>query len=107
MKKKLFKKYCIYRDINAPVPKSTRWGHDGLCVVIGRDAVIGENVLIGQGVTIGKRNGRMPTIEDDVEIHANAVVIGGITVGQGSIIGAGAVVLKDVPPFTTVVGVWK
>lgn len=103
----MFDNWKHYRQIRCKVPGSTRWGHDGLCVVIGRDAVIGENVLIGQGVTIGKRNGMMPVIEDDVEIHANAVVIGGITVGRGAIIGAGSVVLKDVPPFTTVTGVWK
>ena len=103
----MFNNWRHYRQINCKVPKSTRWGHDGLCVVIGRDAKIGENVMIAQGVTIGKRNGLMPTIEDDVEINANAVIIGGITVGQGAVIGAGAIVLKDVPPFTTVVGVWK
>lgn len=78
-------------------------------VVIGETAEIGNNVTIYQGVTIGgtgKETGkRHPTIEDNVMIASGAKVLGPIVIGHNSKIGAGSVVLKDVPPFSTVVGV--
>ena len=78
-------------------------------VVIGETAVIGDNVTIYQGATLGgtgKHTGkRHPTIEDDVMISAGAKILGPFTVGKGSRIGAGAVVLSEVPPYCTVVGV--
>ncbi|MDE6189281.1 MAG: serine O-acetyltransferase [Clostridia bacterium] len=81
----------------------------GVGVVIGETVQIGTNVLIYQGVTLGgtgKDTGkRHPTIEDNVMISAGAKVLGPITVGHNSKIGAGSVVLKDVPPNSTVVGV--
>lgn len=77
-------------------------------VVIGETTVIGEDVTIYQGVTLGgtgKDVGkRHPTIGDRVTIGAGAKVLGPFTVGSGSKIGAGAVVLKEVPPNCTVVG---
>lgn len=81
----------------------------GAGVVIGETTEIGNNVTIYQGVTLGgtgKDTGkRHPTIEDDVMISAGAKVLGPFTVGKGSKIGAGSVVLKEVPPYSTVVGV--
>lgn len=81
----------------------------GAGVVIGETAEIGNNVVLYQGVTLGgtgKDVGkRHPTIEDDVMISAGAKVLGPLTVGKGSKIGAGSVVLKSVPPYCTVVGV--
>lgn len=81
----------------------------GMGVVIGETAEIGDNVTIYQGATLGgtgKDSGkRHPTIEDDVVISSGAKVLGPFTVGKGSKIGAGAVVLKEVPPYCTVVGV--
>ena len=81
----------------------------GSGVVIGETAVIGNNVTIYQGVTLGgtgKDIGkRHPTIEDNVVISAGAKILGPFTVGHDSKIGAGSVVLKEVPPFCTVVGV--
>ena len=78
-------------------------------VVIGETCEIGNNVTIYQGVTLGgtgKDVGkRHPTIEDDVMISSGAKVLGPITIGKGSKIGAGSVVIKDVPPHCTVVGV--
>lgn len=80
-------------------------------VVIGPDAVIGARARIHQGVTIGEPvhvgDGRWVSsrIGDDVTIGAGAVLLGGITVGSGAVIGANAVVTKDVPAGTTVVGV--
>lgn len=81
----------------------------GSGVVIGETTEIGDNVTILQGVTLGgtgKEAGkRHPTIQDDVSIGTGAKVLGGFTVGTGSKIGANAVVLRDVPPNSTVVGV--
>ena len=81
----------------------------GSGVVIGETAEIGDDVLIYQGVTLGgtgKDTGkRHPTIGNRVMISAGAKVLGPITVGDGSRVAAGAIVLHDVPPNTTVVGV--
>lgn len=81
----------------------------GLGVVIGETAVVGDDVTIYQGVTLGgtgkEKGKRHPTIEPECVIGVGAKVLGAITVGRGSRIGAGAVVVKDVPPGCTVVGV--
>lgn len=78
-------------------------------VVIGETAVVGSNVTLYQGVTLGgtgKGHGkRHPTLCDGVFVGNNANVLGNITVGQNSRVGAGSVVLADVPPNSTVVGV--
>lgn len=78
-------------------------------VVIGETTIIGDNVTLYQGVTLGgtgKESGkRHPTIEDNVMISAGAKVLGSFTIGAGSKIGAGSVVLSEVPPGATVVGV--
>lgn len=81
----------------------------GIGVVIGETAIVGDNVTLYQGVTLGgtgKEQGkRHPTIENNVMISAGAKVIGSFTVGENSKIGAGSVVLSEVPPNSTVVGV--
>lgn len=81
----------------------------GIGVVIGETSVIGDNVTLYQGVTLGgtgKEHGkRHPTIGNNVMISAGAKVIGSFTVGENSKIGAGSVVLTEVPPNSTVVGV--
>lgn len=81
----------------------------GMGVVIGETAEVGDNVTIYQGSTLGgtgKETGkRHPTIGDNVVIASGAKVLGPFTVGDSSKIGAGAVVLKEVPPNCTVVGV--
>ncbi len=78
-------------------------------VIIGETTVIGNNVTLYQGVTLGgtgKEHGkRHPTIEDNVMISAGAKILGSFTIGANSKIGAGSVVLKAVPPNSTVVGV--
>lgn len=78
-------------------------------VIIGETAIIGNNVTLYQGVTLGgtgKEHGkRHPTICDNVMISAGAKVLGSFTVGENSKIGAGSVVLEEVPPNCTVVGV--
>jgi len=81
----------------------------GMGVVIGETSVIGNNVTMYHGVTLGgvslKKGKRHPTIADDVVIGAGAQILGAITVGSCSRIGANAVVVKDVPPDSVVVGV--
>ena len=81
----------------------------GSGVVIGETAEVHKGTVIYQGVTLGgtgkERGKRHPTIMEDVTLSAGAKVLGGFTVGKGAKIGAGAVVLKEVPPYATVVGV--
>ena len=81
----------------------------GMGVVIGETTVIGDDVTIYQGVTLGgtgKETGkRHPTLEDCVVVGVGAAVLGNITVGRGSKVGGGAVVIDEVPPNCTVVGV--
>lgn len=78
-------------------------------VIIGETTIIGNNVTLYQGVTLGgtgKEHGkRHPTIGDNVMISAGAKVLGSFTIGENSKIGAGSVVLEEVPPNSTVVGV--
>ncbi|MBE5747793.1 MAG: serine O-acetyltransferase [Clostridiales bacterium] len=81
----------------------------GSGVVIGETAEVHKGTVIYQGVTLGgtgkERGKRHPTIMENVTLSAGAKVLGGFTVGQGAKIGAGAVVLREVPPYATVVGV--
>lgn len=82
----------------------------GMGVVIGETAVVGDRVKLFHGVTLGgtgneKGRKRHPSIHDDAEIGANATLLGNITVGHHAKVGAGAVVLHDVPPYATAVGV--
>lgn len=81
----------------------------GTGVIIGETTIIGNNVTLYQGVTLGgtgKETGkRHPTLEDNVMVSAGAKVLGSFTVGENSKIGAGSVVIEEVPPNCTVVGV--
>ena len=84
----------------------------GLGVVIGETATIGDNVTLYHGVTLGgivatnqPGKKRHPTIENGAIIGAGAQILGGIIVGQNARVGANAVVVKDVPSGTTVVGI--
>lgn len=81
----------------------------GMGVVIGETCEIGNNVTIFQGVTLGgtgkEKGKRHPTLEDDVLVATGAKILGSIVIGRGSKIGAGSVVLNDVPINSTVVGI--
>jgi serine O-acetyltransferase len=81
----------------------------GAGVIIGETAIIGDNVTLYQGVTLGgtgkEKGKRHPTLEDNVMVSAGAKILGSFTIGENSKIGAGSVVLKEVPPNCTVVGV--
>lgn len=81
----------------------------GMGVVIGETCEIGDNVTVFQGVTLGgtgkEKGKRHPTVNDNALIATGAKVLGSITIGENSKVGAGSVVLKDVPPNSTVVGI--
>ncbi|HJV16120.1 MAG TPA: serine O-acetyltransferase [Bacillales bacterium] len=81
----------------------------GMGVVIGETCEIGDNVTVFQGVTLGgtgkEKGKRHPTIKDNALIATGAKVLGSITIGENAKIGAGSVVLKEVPPNSTVVGI--
>jgi len=81
----------------------------GMGLVIGETAEVGDDVTLYQGVTLGgtslKREKRHPTLERDVVVGTGAAVIGAIRVGEGARIGAGSVVVTEVPPNSVVVGV--
>ena len=81
----------------------------GMGVVIGETSEIGDNVTLYQGVTLGgtgkEKGKRHPTLGNDVMVGVGAKILGAVTIGDGARIGAGAVVLRDVPPFATAVGV--
>ncbi len=81
----------------------------GMGVVIGETSEIGENVTLYQGVTLGgtslQHGKRHPTLRDNVTVGVNAALLGAITIGQNSRVGAGSVVVKDVPANATVVGI--
>jgi len=81
----------------------------GAGVVIGETTVIGDNVTLFQGVTLGgtgkEKGKRHPTLGNNIVVGAGAKVLGNITIGDNSYIGANSVVLKDVPANSTVVGV--
>lgn len=81
----------------------------GAGVVIGETAIVGADVTLYQGVTLGgtghERGKRHPTLRDGVFVGSNAQILGNICIGENSRVGAGSVVLRDVPPNSTVVGV--
>ncbi len=81
----------------------------GMGVVIGETAIVGNDVTLYQGVTLGgtgkEKGKRHPTLKDGVFVGNNSNILGNITIGENSRVGAGSVVLRDVPPNSTVVGV--
>lgn len=110
----LFLQNCVSTKFGVDIHPAARIGHSvlvdhGTGVVIGETAVVGNNVSILQSVTLGgtgKEEGdRHPKIGDGVLISAGAKILGNIRVGNGAKVGAGSVVLQDVPAHTTVVGV--
>jgi len=109
------KKYYIWQirvwiacDIQRSLPETIKLGHP-VGIVIGHDVVIGENVQINQNVTLGERGDGhplgKPVIEDNVIIYAGSIILGDVTVGKNSTIGANSIVLTDVEPGSTIVGV--
>lgn len=96
----------IYQAHNSFIPASaqigegTVFGYKGIGVIVHKRAVIGKNCIVGTNVTIGGKSGhyQVPHIGDDVDISTGAKILGPVTVGDGCVIGANAVVIKDCPP---------
>lgn len=88
------------------IGKGTKMPHDALGSVFHPDVKIGKNCVVRQGVTIGGRSGhtQLPVLEDFVDVGTHAQILGPIVLGHHSVIGAGAIVLKDVPPYAVVAG---
>ena len=99
--------YAARVPAEADIHPSVHFSHNALAVVVTKEASIGARCQIGVHVLLGSRwpvpGG--PRLEEDVIVHAGAKIIGPITIGRGSVIGAGAVVVDDVPPHSLVVGV--
>lgn len=90
----------------AKIGKNAYFPHRAIGVVIHENAVIGENARIQANVVIGgKGQSGVPIIGNNVQIGANAVIEGGVEIGDNAIVGAGAVVLKDVPAACVACGV--
>lgn len=102
--------YYLHNSIvpgTCEIGKETKIAYGGIGIVIHARARIGEHCMIGQGITIGGRNGasEVPIIERNVYIGAGSRILGAITIGHNSIIGANSVITKDIPPYSIVIGV--
>lgn len=99
--------YAARIPAEADIDPSVHFSHNALAVVVTKKASIGPRCQIGMHVLLGSswplEGG--PRLEEDVIINCGAKVIGPVTIGRGSVIGVNAVVLKDVPPCSLVVGV--
>lgn len=98
----------VYYHCDIPIAVDIRgvyFCHKGFGIVINPNAQIGEGTVIQHRVTIGEIDGCSPIIGRNCYIGAGAIIIGGITIGDNVKIGAGAVVVTDIPANTTAVGV--
>ena len=106
----LYTQFVLGCDINPSTKIGTGFKifHSAHASVVSPGTIIGNNVSLRQNTTIGAKGfdgaEKSPIIEDNVTIGPNVCIIGDITIGEGTIIGAGAVVVKDVPAHTIVVG---
>lgn len=100
----LKRKYHIVLGENVVVGDNLKLPHPQN-IVFGIGTVIGNNCVVYQDVTFGKKNDEYPTIGNNVVVYPGAKVLGGITVGDNAVIGANAVVIKDVPRDSIVGGV--
>ncbi|MCH4168365.1 MAG: hypothetical protein LKF42_03845 [Streptococcaceae bacterium] len=116
IRKRIYIRYGVLFGRGSKIDSSLHITHP-TGIIIGGGSIIKEDVVIYQGVTLGLKNGNSydeakkniengyyPIIERGVKIYSNAVVIGGITIGENSVIGANSVVTKNVPPNTLVAG---
>lgn len=100
---------CIELPWNTKVGKGLSLFH-GQSLVVNDETIIGENCTLRHSTTIGNKQlsdgkfSKAPIIEDNVDIGSNVVILGPITIGEGSVIGAGSVVVKDIEPYSLVVG---
>lgn len=102
--------FLIYNSkipYTAQIGGGTKFGYGGIGTVLHARTVIGKNCMVGPNVTIGGRSGyyEVPVIGDNVEISTGSKVLGPIHIGNNAVIGANAVVIKDVPENAVVAGV--
>lgn len=88
----------------AEIGKNSVFAYGGIGVIVHANARIGERCNFGSAVTIGGSHAGIPIIGDDVYLSTGSKVIGNVRIGDGAVIGANAVVTKDVLPFTVVAG---
>lgn len=96
-KKKILKNYqsIIGKSLYFPHPNG---------IVIGKNCTIGDSCIIYQNVTLGQRNGKYPIIGNNVVIYPSSIVLGDIIIGDNSIIGAGSIVIRNIPSNSKVAG---
>ncbi len=99
--------FSIVLPPSVTLGRNVSFSYSGLGIVVHARCCIGNGVTISQHVTLGGRSGLhdVPVVEDDVLIGAGAKILGPVRIGRGASIGANSVVLHDVPPFATVVGI--
>jgi len=99
--------YAARIPAEADIHPTVHFSHNALAVVVTKKAVIGPHCHIGMHVLLGSRwpLAGGPRLEENVIVHAGAKIIGPVTIGRGSVIGANAVVLEDIPPYSLAVGV--
>jgi serine O-acetyltransferase len=90
--------------LNSKISKSVKFAHNGLGCVISSECKIGKNSIVYQNVTIGQKNGKYPTIGENVIIYPGSVIVGNIIIGDKSIIAPNSVVLKSFEPNSIIVG---
>lgn len=104
LSKRLCKKYALWIAPSAVIGKGLKLPHY-MGVVIGEGAVIGNDCTIYQQVTLGQRDGEYPTLGNNVVVYAGAKILGKVDIGSGAVIGANAVVLRDVPAGAVAAGI--
>ena len=102
--RRVCRRYCV------DLPETTQIGK-GLIIyhcyglVVNGKSIIGDNVMLAHQITLADERGQAPVIGDRVRIAPGAKVIGGVTIGDGVVVGANCVVVKDVPPNSVTVGI--
>ncbi|EKE04301.1 MAG: serine acetyltransferase [uncultured bacterium] len=99
--------FGCYIPYTAEIGNETLFGYGGIGVVVHDRSVIGKNCVISQGVTLGGTSHKyeVPRLGNNVLVGAGAKIIGPITIGDNAVIGANAVVTKNIPPNTLAVGI--
>lgn len=109
IKNRLIYKYGIHLGLGSQIGENLRLPHPQN-IIIGEGAVIGDNCEIYHNVTLGTKHSvktkkvEYPRVGNNVKIYTGSIIIGGITIGDNSIIGAGSLVMKDVEPNSVYTG---